>query len=49
MLQNCFEKVLKFGAMYYYYELGYYYYYYYYYYYHIVPCNKHLLKLSFRR
>ncbi len=28
MLQNCFEKVLKFWRMYYYYELGYYYFYY---------------------
>ncbi len=37
-LQNCFEKVLKFWAMYYCYELGYYYYYY-----HLVPCNKQLL------
>ncbi len=27
MLQNCFEKMFKFRAMYYYYELGYYYYY----------------------
>ncbi len=30
MLQNCFEKVLKFWAIYYYYDFGYYYYYYYY-------------------
>ncbi len=43
MLQNCFEKVLRFWPMYYYYELDYYYYY------HLVPCNKHLLKLSFMR
>ncbi len=45
-IQNCFEKVLKFWAIYYY-ELGYYYNYNYYYY--LVTCTNNLLKLSFMR
>ncbi len=40
MLQNCFDKVLKFWAMYYYYELNYYYY-------QLVLSNNHLLKLFY--